>query len=285
MELFQRTLNPWGQSVLVRISWDLFWAALLVGALFVIGHLVIRARARGRSAAPAVAVTPAGVPARVVRHSLTSRLFHWVMALSMLVLLGTGFLPQVGLQFAWVEIHWITGVVLIAAILFHMVHATFFQSLRNIWISFGDVREWMQEMRHHRGKGPPPRKPGKYPLDHKLFHHAVLVTGFGAMITGVLMMFRIETPLLARNPYLYSDATWGVIYVIHGLSSVGLVGLTIAHIYFAILPEKRWLTLSMIFGWISREKYAAHHDLERWKPAAAEPEPAPAPKGVSVEAS
>ena len=28
MELFQRAQNPWGQDVLVRISWNLFWLAV-----------------------------------------------------------------------------------------------------------------------------------------------------------------------------------------------------------------------------------------------------------------
>ena len=37
-------------------------------------------------------------------------------------------------------------------------------------------------------------------------------------------------------------------YVLHGLSGVGLVGLTMAHIYFAIRPEKIWITKGMVFG-------------------------------------
>jgi cytochrome b subunit of formate dehydrogenase len=54
------------------------------------------------------------------------------------------------------------------------------------------------------------------------------------------------------------------VYVIHGLSAVALVTLVIAHVYFAVLPEKRWITWSMIHGWISREKYLEHHDPRRW---------------------
>ena len=100
-------------------------------------------------------------------------------------------------------------------------------------------------------------------------------------ITGVLMMFRIDTPILARDPYLYSDATWGWIYVIHGITAVGLVTLTITHIYFAILPEKRWITMSMIFGWISKADFMEHHSAERWQPEGMkeddEGEPAAAP--------
>lgn len=274
MEFFQRAQNPWGQDVLVRISWNLFWLALFAGLVFVVFHLWFRRRQPKANASEAATLelgAAAALPEKIERHSLTSRLFHWVMAVAMLVLLFTGFLPQIGIQFSWLTAHWVAGMILIACILFHIVHATFFQSLRNIWISPRDVREWMQEMRHAvNNNAPPPKKPGKYPVDHKLYHHAVTITGLGVMITGFLMMFRIDTPIVARNPYLYTDATWGWIYVIHGITAVGLVTLTITHIYFAILPEKRWITLSMIFGWISKANFLAHHDSDRWQP-----EPAP----------
>ena len=266
MDFIQWAQNPWGQEVPLRISWDLFWAALIVGAVFVVGHLIIRPRLLKSAAKEEAPAAPEGVPEKVVRHSMVSRVFHWIMAVSMLVLLVTGFLPQVGIQFSWVTPHWIAGVVLIASILFHMVHASVFQSLRNIWISPGDLREFIQEMRHSMGqKVDSPRKPGKYPADHKMFHHAAVLTGFAVMITGVYMMFRIETPFFTRNPYLMSDSAWGWVYVLHGLGGVGLVFLTISHVYFAILPEKRWITMSMIFGWISRDKYLEHHDPERWQ--------------------
>ena len=45
---------------------------------------------------------------------------------------------------------------------------------------------------------------------------------------------------------------------------VGFVGLVIAHIYFALRPEKLWITKAMIFGTISRREYLEHHDPDRW---------------------
>jgi hypothetical protein len=36
------------------------------------------------------------------------------------------------------------------------------------------------------------------------------------------------------------------------------------HVYFAIRSEKRWLTRSMIVGWIPRQRYLAHYDPARW---------------------
>ena len=34
---------------------------------------------------------------------------------------------------------------------------------------------------------------------------------------------RVETPLFVRNPYLFGDTTWGVMYVAHGLTGIALV--------------------------------------------------------------
>jgi cytochrome b subunit of formate dehydrogenase len=78
------------------------------------------------------------------------------------------------------------------------------------------------------------------------------------------MMFRVRTGFLPRNPYLFSDMTWGLMYVLHGLAGVGLIGLVMVHVYFAVRPEKLAITKSMVFGTMSREHYLKHHDPERW---------------------
>lgn len=264
MELFQWAKNPWGQDVLIRISWDLLYVSAIAAGLFIIGHFFMRKK--GSSGDVKISdELAASIPEKVTRHSFAARAFHWIMAVSVLVLLFTGFLPVVGVQFGWVTIHWVAGLALIVSVLYHIFHASFFLRLRDIWISRADFREWIQEVRYAAGKTTQkPPKPGKYPVDHRLFHHGIVITTFGVMITGVLMMFRVATPFWARNPYFLGDSTWGWVYVIHGLCSVGLVGMTMAHIYFAVLPEKRWITWSMILGWVTRKDFVANHDPERW---------------------
>jgi len=37
-----------------------------------------------------------------------------------------------------------------------------------------------------------------------------------------------------------------------------------AHVYFALRPEKLWMSRSMIHGWISNTDYRIHHDPARW---------------------
>ena len=106
--------------------------------------------------------------------------FHWVMAVSMLVLLFTAFLPIVGVRFAWVQWHWMAGLLLTASILFHIVHATFFLDFWSIWVGPKDIPEFkaemMREMGHEDAAGP---RPGKYPLGNRLYHLAVMVAGAG----------------------------------------------------------------------------------------------------------
>ena len=269
MELFEWGTNPWGQETLVRISWDLLYLAFWGGIAFILFHVVYAivwlpklARANGGGEAEAGG---ASVPARILRHTSAARFFHWVMAAAMIALLITGFFPIVGIQFPWVTIHWISGVLLTISILYHIVHATFFLDFWSIWILPADLREAWQRVRHQMGQEAGAiRKHGKYPLDHKLYHLAVTIAGLAVIGTGIVMMARIDGALWPRNPYLLSDATWGLMYVLHGLGSVLFVTLTLTHIYFAVRPEKLWITRSMIFGYVDRDRYLEHHDPQRW---------------------
>lgn len=264
MEFWRRAANPWGQDVLIGVSWDLMWAAVIGAALFLVGHAVwIKTRPAESHEAPVQTGAAGAVPDKIQRHSLSSRLFHWTMSAAMLVLLVTAFGPVMGWQFPWVEIHWIAGVVLIVTIVYHVIHAIGWQ---DFWAMFQlGVGEGIAHLKHILSpNAPEPPKAGKYPFDHRMYHHVIVVVSLAAMITGGLMMVRIDTPFWTRNPYLFADATWGVMYVVHGLSGVALIFLVAAHIYFAIRPEKRWITWSMIRGWIDKEHYLAHFDPSKW---------------------
>jgi len=261
--------NPWGQQVLTHISWDLMWASLFAGLMFLVAHAsyMILSAHRKRSAAETDALEAQyrNLPAKIERHSFMARMFHWVMAASMFTLLFTAFLPIVGVRFAWIEFHWIAGLVLTGAIIYHIIHATFFLDFWSIWIGPKDIPEFKAEMMREMGKDVPGPKSGKYPLGNRLYHLAILVVGLTASITGMFMMSRVRQPMFTRNPYLLADTTWGFTYVAHGVAGVALVGLVIAHVYFAIRPEKWWITKSMILGWVTRRDYLEHHDPTRWK--------------------
>ena len=85
-------------------------------------------------------------------------------------------------------------------------------------------------------------------IDHRLVHDEARA--------------RIFSP---RNPYLFSEMTWGMMYVLHGLAGVGFIALIMVHVYMGIRPEKLPITKSMIFGWMSRDFYLKEHDPKRWE--------------------
>jgi formate dehydrogenase subunit gamma len=269
MDFLTSARSPWGESVFTHISWSLFWAALVGGLLFLLAHggymLFSQHHKRTSEEVDRLERERAGLPAHITRHGFVARAFHWVMAFSMLSLLFTAFLPIVGVRFAWVQWHWMAGLLLTASVLFHIVHATFVLDFWSIWISPKDIPEFKNEMMRDLGQEVPGSpKPGKYPLGNRLYHLAVLVAGLLVIGSGIVMMWRVRTNLVERNPYLFGDVTWGLTYVLHGLMGVGFVGLVIAHIYFALRPEKLWVTKAMIFGTISRREYLEHHDPDRW---------------------
>ena len=77
---------------------------------------------------------------RVLRHHLVDRLYHWTMAAALLTCLFTAFLPILGWKFEWVTAHWIAGVVLTAAILFHIVRAVLWQDFWSMVLGPRDLR-------------------------------------------------------------------------------------------------------------------------------------------------
>ena len=266
MELWRTAANPWGQEVLIGVSWDLMYAAIIVAALYLVGHAVwIKTRPaeeHGQEEHTQTGDVPVGLPERIQRHSVAARVFHWTMSASMLVLLATAFVPLLGLQFPWVTIHWIAGVVLTATIVYHVIHSIGWQDFWAMFqIGFGESIAFLKHILSAKSPAP---KAGKYPFDHRMFHHVIVVVGLGVIVTGLLMFVRIDTPLWNPNPYMLGDGTWGVVYVLHGLCGVSLIFFTAAHIYFALRPEKWWITWSMIRGWVDREHYLAHHDPAKW---------------------
>jgi len=265
--------NPFGRSVPIHIAWFLIWVALIAGLLFLIVHSIyMRYFAKEKEfAGAASAEFAARLPQRIPRHSLAARLFHWTMAAAMFVLLFTAFLPKVGVQFDWVAYHWIAGTVLTVSVVFHIIHASFFMDFWSIWPDRTDLEDAWKRVRRFMGEPAGlPRKFAKYPLENKLYHGAIMLCGLSVILTGGFMMARVRTIFFPRNPYLFSDMTWGLMYVLHGLAGVGLITMIMVHVYFAVRPEKLAITESMIFGSMKRDFYLKEHDPERWVVEAAD---------------
>jgi len=264
VELFRVVKNAYGQETLIGVSWDLIWPFIGAAAVFIIVHTIYK-----WVFAPDVHKDTAGGTGdldRVTRHHLTDRIYHWTMAVSMLVLLGTAFLPIAGFKFPWLEAHWIAGIVLTVIVLIHIVRALIWQDRAAMWVGQADIKRSVQSVSWVlRRRSEEPDLPGKYPLLQKLYHHGIAVIVLTVIGTGLVMMVKIDTPFWQRDPYLFSAKTWGWIYVAHDLTAMAVLALIIIHIYFAIRPEKLWITRSMIFGWITRREYLDHHDPDQWR--------------------
>lgn len=183
---------------------------------------------------------------KVERHSLADRLYHWLMALAVLTLMATAFLPKVGIKFPWVNIHWVTGIGLTALVLIHIVRALFFQDFRAMVTG------------------------GKYSAAQKLYHWGIAVFLLAVIGTGLTMTLKVETPFFKRDPYILPFDTWGWIYSLHGLAAMFALMMVMIHIYFGVRPDDWHLLRSMVRGWITRKEYEEHFDRSRWTPPPAD---------------
>ena len=111
-----------------------------------------------------------------------------------------------------------------------------------------------------------PSGPGQ--REHQLrvesFAQRVLADHIAQFGDQFLMLAKVDTPLWRRNPYLLEASTWGVVYVLHGAAALLTLTLTMAHVYFSLLPEKRAYLRAMIGGQMTREAAAEFHDPRRW---------------------
>jgi len=206
------------------------------------------------------------VVSKIVRHALLDRLLHWATAVCVLVLLATAFLPILGIEFAWVTIHWVAGILLGFSVGIHVIRSIFWKDFRTMWIGLRDLRDGVRVLKWSlRVENRQPPLPAKYSLAQKSIHLFFTVVILTTLITGVLMLVKIDTPWWERDPYWLSENTWGVIYILHDFAALLLVIMVMMHIYFALRPEKLFFARSMILGWITSEEHAAHHDPERWR--------------------
>ncbi len=202
---------------------------------------------------------------RILRHALPDRVLHWISAACVLTLLGTAFLPIVGFEFPWVAVHWMTGVVLFGAVLLHIVRVLARGTWGSMWLGRADLADVRDVAGATLRRALPKRKPGKYSVAQKLVHHGFAVAVLTTLVTGSLMLLRIDTPWWQRNPYRLADATWGIVYVLHGLAALLLITIVMMHVYFALRPEKLKFTRAMLRGWVTRKEFDEHHDPTRWR--------------------
>ena len=246
--------DVWGEEVILGVSWDLLWVVAVAVLILLAAHAIIMAVLANKKMDK-----PSSDGRRVLRHETIDRLFHWIMAGSILLLILTGVAPIIGLRIAWLNLHWIAGLVLTFVVIFHIVRSLFWQDFKSMILGPRDLGEPFDSA----------KKPGKYSFEQKGMHWAVTVVVLAVVVTGLLMFLQIDTPFWDRTNSM-PESQLGLVFLLHGLSTLALVALAASHIYFALRPEKLFYTRSMISGWISEDEMTANHDTSRWSPEEAD---------------
>ena len=268
MDFLEWATSPWGQSVPIHIAWFLIWVAVIAGLLFLIVHAIYvryfaKAKEFASDASPRAvahdsqARSPAFAGGAAV--SLDHGSLHVHAAVYRLpaesrrpVSLGDLSLDRRRRvdRFHPLSHH---SCLLLAGFLVDLAGQN--RSAR----THGEECAGLSECPRHRRENLP-----SIPWKTSSTTAPSSCAGLSAIVTGVFMMFRVRTIFFPRNPYLFSDMTWGLMYVLHGLAGVGLIALIMMHVYFGLRPEKRAITKSMIFGWMDRDFYLKEHDPKRW---------------------
>ena len=248
MEFAAYKNDVWGREVIRGVSWDLLWLVIVAAFIAIVLHAIYESMQKRGD-------VPSSDGTRVQRHDKIDRVYHWVMAISMFALLITGVFPIIGIEFVWLELHWIAGIVLTVIVVFHIIRSMFFKKDTGIMLNAADLKEPFDES----------VKPGKYSAAQKGMHLAVTVLTLLVIGSGILMFMQIDTPWWERTNAM-AESTLGLLFFVHGFTTLALIGVICLHIYFALRPEKLFYTRSMIKGWISRDELDANHDPQRWSP-------------------
>ena len=249
MELIRYRNDVWGEEVILGVSWDLLWVVSVTAFVLLAAHAIFMAALAKKKA------LPSSEGKRINRHDAIDRAFHWIMAGSVLVLIATGIAPIVGLRISWLNIHWIAGLVLTFVSVFHIIRAMFWQDFKSMLIGPADFKEPFDET----------IKPGKYSFEQKGLHWAMTVLVIAVAATGIILFLNINSPWWQR-PSVTDEGSLGIYFLLHGIATLGLVAFSAVHIYFALRPEKRFYTRSMVTGWISEAEMKENHDANKWKP-------------------
>lgn len=169
--------DVWGDEVILGVSWDLLWVVAVAVLILLAAHAIIMAVLANKKMDK-----PSSEGRRVLRHETIDRLFHWIMAGSILLLILTGVAPIIGLRIDWLGLHWIAGLVLSFVVIFHIIRSLFWQDFKSIILAPRDFGEPFDSA----------KKPGKYSFEQKGMHWAVTVVVLAVVVTGLLMLSLIH---------------------------------------------------------------------------------------------
>jgi len=210
--------------------------------------------------------------ATVQRHSLTVRLTHWLIAISGIVLLFSGFgqMPMYkrynvvkipGL--AWSSnyeitllIHYIGAALFCAAILFHLVYH-FRRKEFGIAPRKGDIAESIKGFKAMFGLGEEPAH-DKFQAKQRIIYTIIGLTSLSLVVTGLIKSYKNIGAIVLDPIFLQWTA------FIHTGTGMFFMVLFLAHVAALLLKQHRPLIPSMFSGRLSAEYARSHHS--KWQP-------------------
>jgi formate dehydrogenase gamma subunit len=203
----------------------------------------------------------------VLRHSLTVRLSHWLIAVSGIVLLFSGFgqLPMYARYnvvkipgLAWSSnyeitllIHYISAILFTSAVFFHLLYHLRRQEFA-IMPRKGDIKESLQGFKALFGLAEEPRHE-KFQAKQRVIYAIIGATALVLIATGLIKSFKNLGAIVLEPIFLqwvaFSHTITGMIFMM----------LFVAHVAALLLKSHRPLIPSMFSGRIDREYARKHH--------------------------
>lgn len=208
----------------------------------------------------------------VQRHSLTVRATHWLVAVSGIFLLFSGFgqMPMYkrynivkipGLSWSdnyeiTLLIHYIAAAFFCAAVLFHMMYH-FRRKEFSIVPKKGDIGESLKGLKAMFGFGKEPEH-GKFQAKQRIIYAIIGSTTLILVITGLIKSYKNLGVIVLDPMFLQWTA------FIHTGAGMFFMVLFLAHVAALLLKNHRPLIPSMFSGRINAD-YAKHHH-SKWQP-------------------
>ncbi|MBS1516748.1 MAG: cytochrome b/b6 domain-containing protein [Bacteroidetes bacterium] len=213
---------------------------------------------------------------KYLRMTLNERIQHFILLLSFIVLVITGFALKFP-EALWVsgfrslfgenafemrgDVHRVASVFLIGVSVYHLFYISFTKRgkefIRDMWIRKSDYTLLKDTINYYRGKKEEKPKLGRFSYIEKLEYFAVYWGNFVMLITGVILWFEnIFLPLI-------SNVGMDIASAIHFYEAI-LASLSILfwHFYFVIYnPDVYPMNKAWITGYITRHQMETEHPL------------------------
>jgi len=205
----------------------------------------------------------------VVRHSAVELIEHWVLALSGLLLLFSGFgeLPMYKRYmvteipgFSWagdfyvnLKIHYLAAIVFIGVVVFHF---TYHGGLghRGLLPEKGDVKNSLKTILSFVGIGEEP-KADKYLPEQRLAYFYLGIVGAILVITGVIKVLK-NLPAVYFSPWVITAAT-----LIHTFATIFFLLGVLAHLAALVLKVNRPMVKPIFTGKMDLAYVQRRHSL------------------------